>query len=185
MSGNIDNPRLWEGADLYTGPVGTALPTDLTVAMTTVPAWKAVGLLSEDGASESRDEDVNEFYAWGGRLVRTRRSKHKRQIKVTCLEDNLIVFGLINPNSTVTTTTGVNHRVVKVPKSEKASFVLELTDGDITRRRHIPTGEVVEVGEVSLSDSDIAAFELTITIYPDSADVLYHDYDNDPQGTAA
>lgn len=186
MSGNSANPRLWEGADLWTAPTGTALPTNvLADAMTTVPAWKAVGLLSEDGASESRDEDTSEFYSWGGNLVRTRRSKHKRQIKVTCLEDNLVVFGLVNPNSTITTTTGVNHRTVKVPKSEKVSFVLDLTDGDVSRRRHIPTGEVVEIGEVTLSDSDLQAFELTITIYPDATGVLYHDYDNDPQGAAA
>jgi len=187
MAGDTANPRLWEGADLWTAPRATALPTDLTAAMTTVPAWKAVGLLSEDGASESRDEDVNEFYSWGGRLVRTRRSKHKRQLKVTCLEDNLVVFGLTNPNSTVTTdeTSNINTRTVKVPKSEKVSFVLELEDGDIKRRRHVPIGEVVEVGEVTLSDSDLQAFELTITVYPDSNDVLYLDYDNDPQGAAA
>lgn len=185
MAGSVDNPRLWEGADLYTGPIATALPATLADAMSTVPAWKAVGLLSEDGASESRDEDTSDFYAWGGKLIRTKRSKHKRQIKVTCLEDNLTVFSLVNPGSTVSTTTGVNTRTVKIPKSEKLAFVLELVDGDITRRRHIPTGEVTEIGEVSLSETDLQAFELTITIYPDSSDVLYYDIDNDPQGAAA
>ncbi|MFF4952283.1 hypothetical protein [Streptomyces chattanoogensis] len=185
MAGDVNNPRLWEGADFYTGPVGTALPTTLSAAMSTVPAWKAVGLLSEDGASESRDEDTSDFYAWGGKLIRTQRSKHKRSIKVTCLEDNLTVFTLVNPGSTVATAAGVNTRTVKIPKGEKLAFVLEMVDGDITRRRHIPTGEVTEVGEVSLSDSDLQAFELTITIYPDSTDVLYYDIDNDPQGAAA
>lgn len=185
MAGDIENPRLWTGADLWTGAVGTALPTTLGAAMTTVPAWKAVGLLSEDGASESRDEDTSDFYAWGGKLVRTTRSKHKRSIKVTCLEDNLVVFDLVNPGSTVATAAGVNTRTVKVPKSEKRSFVLEMVDGDISRRRHIPTGEVTEVGEVTLSETDLQAFELTITIYPGADDSLYVDYDNDPQGAAA
>ncbi|NED27547.1 hypothetical protein G3I37_22055, partial [Streptomyces anulatus] len=78
MSGNVNNPRLWEGADLWTAPVSTALPAVLDDAMTTVPDWKAVGLLSEDGASEARDEDSTDFYAWGGKLIRTKRSKHKR-----------------------------------------------------------------------------------------------------------
>lgn len=184
MAGDVNNPRLWEGADFYTAPVGTGLPTNLTDNMSTVPAWKAVGLLSEDGASESRDEDSTDYYAWGGKLIRTQRSRHKRSISVTCLEDNLVVFGLTNPGSTVATAGGVNTRTVKIPKSDKASFVLELVDGDITRRRHIPQGEVTEVGEVSLSESDLQAFELTITIYPDSNDVLFVDYDNDPQGAA-
>jgi hypothetical protein len=149
--------------------------------MSTVADWKAVGLLSEDGASESRDEDTSDFYAWGGKLIRTQRSKHKRTISVTCLEDNLVVFGLVNPGSTVTTTAGVNTRTIKIPKSEKRSFTLELTDGDVTKRRHIPTGEITEVGEVTLSESDLQAFELTITLYPSADDVLYVDYDNDPQ----
>ncbi|MFE0447342.1 phage tail tube protein [Streptomyces fungicidicus] len=182
MSGNTANPRLWEGADLWTAPLGTALPTDLVTEMTTVPAWEAVGLLSEDGASESRDEDSSDFYAWGGKLVRVKRSKHKRTITVTCLEDNLVVFGLVNPGSEVTTVNGVNTRKIKIPKSEKVAFCLELQDGDITRRRFIPTGEVTNVGEVALSDSALQAFELTITIFPDADDVLYHDIDNDPQG---
>lgn len=181
MAGDINNPRLWEGADLWTAPVGTALPATLDVAMSTVADWKAVGLLSEDGASESRDEDTSDFYAWGGKLIRTQRSKHKRSISVTCLEDNLVVFGLVNPGSTVTTTAGVNTRTIKIPKSEKRAFTLELTDGDVTKRRHIPTGEITEVGEVTLSESDLQAFELTITLYPSADDVLYVDYDNDPQ----
>lgn len=188
MAGSIDSPRLWDGADFYTAPVGTALPTSLTAAMSTVPAWKAVGLLSEDGASESRDEDTADFYDWRGTLIRTKRSKHKRQIKVTCLEDNLTVFGLVNGSGSTFTTDGtssINTRTVKAPKSEKLSFVLELQDGDISRRRHIPTGEVTEVGEITLGPSDLQAYELTVTIYPQSDGTLYVDYDNDPTNVAA
>lgn len=185
MAGDVQNPRLWEGADLWTAPMGTALPVNLTDAMSTVPGWEPVGLLSEDSASESRDEDSTDFYAWGGRLIRTKRSRHKRTIQVTCLEDNLVVFGLVNPGSDVSTTDGVNHRTVKIPKSDKRAFCLELVDGDIIRRRHIPMGEVTEVGEVPLSESELQAFTLTITIYPDASDVLYHDFDNDPQGAVS
>lgn len=182
MAGNVQNPRLWEGADLWTAPMGTSLPTNLTDPMSGAAGWDPVGLLSEDGASEAREEDSTDFYAWGGRLIRTKRSKHKRTITVTALEDNLVVFGLVNPGSEVSTVSGVNTRTVKIPKSERRAFVLELMDGNIVRRRHIPMGEVTEVGEVNLSEADLQAFELTITIYPDSNDVLYHDIDNDPQG---
>ena len=182
MAGITTNPRVWDGSDLLVAPVGTALPTSLTAEMSTVPDWEPVGLLSEDGASEARDEDSTDLYSWGGNLVRTVRSKHKRTIKATALEDNPVVFGLVNPGSTATTTTGVTTRTVKVPHADKRAFVLELHDSaGVTKRRHIWTGEVTEVGETTLSDADMQAFELTITVYPDATGSLYEDITDDPQ----
>lgn len=184
MPGDISNPRLWEGADLWVAPINTPLPTDFTAAMDSEvdSLWESVGLLSEDGATESRDEDSNDFFAWGGKLIRTQRSKHKRSIQATALEDNPVVWKLVNPGSGVpVTTTGVTERKVAVPKSQKYAFCLEVSDGGVKTRRLIPTGEVTEVGDVTLSDSDMQAYELTISIYPDSAGVLYHDYTNDAQ----
>ncbi|MEU0992008.1 hypothetical protein [Streptomyces sp. NPDC005953] len=179
MAGDTDNPRLWEGADFYAAPVGSTAPTDTITAW--AAAWKAAGLLSEDGASESRDQDSTDHYAWGGILVRTTRSKHKRQLKVTCLEDNLVVFGLVNPGSTAVTATGTTTRSIKVPTADPRAFGLELRDGGITKRRVIQKGEVDEVGEVSLSDSELTAYELTITIYPAADGTLYTDITDDPQ----
>lgn len=179
MAGNVDNPRIWEGADFYTAPVGTALP-DFGSPLADSD-WDGVGLLSEDGSTESREDDTQDHYAWGGILVRSTKSRHKRQIVVTMLEDNLTVFGILNPGSETATEDGVNHRTVRVPRSDPRAFLMELRDGDITRRRHIPRGEVESVGEVTLSDSAMTAFEVTITVYPSADGVLYHDYDNDPQ----
>ncbi|MFJ8760847.1 hypothetical protein [Streptomyces cyaneofuscatus] len=179
MAGDTDNPRLWEGADFYAAPVGSTAPTTVAGALDEV--WEAVGLLSEDGASETRDQDSTDHYAWGGKLIRTTRSKHKRTIKITCLEDNLVVFGLVNPGSTASTTGGVTTRVVKVPKTDPRAFLLHLTDGEIGKRRVFPKGEVSEVGEVTLSDSALQAYELTITVYPTADGVLYHDITDDPQ----
>jgi len=183
MAGDIDNPRIWEGADLYAAPVGSTAPVDLTTAW--AEAWEPAGLLSEDGMSESRDQDSADHYAWGGILVRTTRSKHKRTITVTCLEDNLVVFGLVNPGSTATTTTGVTKRIVKVPTTDPRAFGLELTDGAITKRRVIPKGEITEVAEVALSDSEMTAYALTITIYPAADGTLYIDLTDDPQAVVA
>jgi len=185
MAGDISNPRLWEGADFYVAPVGTPMPESLTGDLSELAGWDPLGLLSEDGASESRDEDSNEFYAWGGILIRTSRSKHKRTLTVTALEDNLAVFGLVNPGSSVSTSNGVNTRTVRVPRSDKRAFLLELRDGDTVRRRYIPQGEITSVGDITMSESDLQAFELTVTIYPSADGVLYYDLDNDPQGAVS
>lgn len=180
MAGDTANPRIWLGADVFVAPVGTTAPTDLTTALNA--SFKALGLLSEDGMTESREQDSEDKHAYGGLLVRTVRSKHKRTIKVTALEDNLVVWGLVNPGSTAATASGVTTRTVKVPSaSDPRAWVLELVDGAVKKRRAIPKGEVVEVADVTISDSEISMYELTIVVYPAADATLYKDIDNDPQ----
>jgi hypothetical protein len=183
MAGDTDNPRIWIGADVYVADVDTVAPADTTTAWS--GSWEPLGLLSEDGMTESRDQDSTDHYAWGGILVRTTRSKHKRTIVVTALEDNDVVFGLVNPGSTAESSGGVTTRTVVVPGSDPRSFGFEFVDGDITKRRIVPRGEVVEVGDVTFSDDEMAAYELTINIYPDGDGVLYYDITDDPQAEPA
>lgn len=184
MAGDVANPRIWAGADVYVAPVGSTAPTNVATAW--AAAWDALGLLDgEAGMTESRSEDQVDHFAWGGVLVRTTRSKHKRTITVTALEDNLIVFGLVQPGSTAATATGITTRTVKVPTTDPRAFGIELVDGTIIKRRVIPRGEIVAVNDISLNDADMAVFELTINIYPDAAGVLYIDITNDPQAAVA
>lgn len=179
MAGDIDNPRIWAGADAYTGPLDATAPTDAETPLS--GDFEALGLLGEDGMEETRDQDTTDHYAWGGKLVRTTRSKHKRSFKLTALEDNPVVYALVNPGSEEETAGGVTTRTVKVPESDRRSFVVELLDGDVIKRRYIPTGEVIEVGPVKSSDSEMQMYELTINVYPDADGVLYLDFTNDPQ----
>lgn len=178
MAGTTTNPRIWLSADVYAGVIGTTAPTDTSTSLNA--AFKALGLLSEDGLTESRDEDVSDHYAWGGILVRTVRSKHKRTFKVVCLEDNQYVFPLVNPGSTQSTSTGTTTRSVKVPTSNPMAFVFELTDGSYVTRISIPRGEVIEVGDVVRSESEMTMRELTIAVYPTAAGVLYAEITTDP-----
>lgn len=179
MAGDTDNPRVWVNADVYVGPTTAAAPDDIATPLDT--DFEALGLLGEDGMTESRDEDKTDHYAWGGILVRTTRSKHKRTIKVIALEDNPVVFDLVNPGSTAETTAGVTTRTVKTPAPNKKSFVFEMVDGDITRRLYVPTGEVLDVGDIESSDSALTQKELTVTVYPDADGVVYIEITDDPQ----
>lgn len=179
MAGTTDNPRIWLDADVYVADVGAAEPTG--VADEWPAAWEALGLLSEDGMTESREETVTDHHAWGGILVRTTRSKHKRTFVVTALEDNPVVFRLVNPGSEVDTAAGVTTRTVKTPTADPRAFGFELHDGDITKRRVVPRGEVVSVGEITRSEAEMAAYELTINVYPDGDGILFYDITDDPQ----
>lgn len=183
MAGDTDNPRIWLLGDVFVAPVGTTAPTTVSAALD--DAFDALGLLSEDGLTESRDEDSTDHYAWGSILIRTVRSKHKRTFKVTALEDNPVVFDLVNPGSTATTASGVTTRTVKVPTSNPKAFVIQTKDGAVTRRRAIAKGEVTEVGDIVSAEGDIEGKELTITVYPSSAGVLYTDITDDAQAAVS
>lgn len=182
MAGDVANPRIWTGADVYVAPVGTSYPA--TVAEAWGAAWKALGLLSEDGMTESRGQDVADHYSWGGNLVRTTMSKFKRTFKFIALENNPVVFGIVNPGSIEVTHLGITQKTIKNPTSNPKSWGFNLTDGLIINRRIVPRGEVVEVGDITFSDADMTGYELTVNIYPVN-DVLYYDITNDTQDITA
>lgn len=190
MAGDTANPRIWTEADVWvadTGTIATIAPDadvgDLVdlFAADLATEWDALGLLSEDGMVESRDEDTTDHFAWGGILVRTTRSKYKRTFKVTALEENATTFGLVNPRSDTVTDGDVTVRTVVVPNPDPRSWILETRDGDVIRRRYIPRGEVVEVGDVNYGPEEMQGFELTINVYPDGDGQLFYDITNDPQ----
>lgn len=179
MAGNVANPRIWGLLDVYDAPVGTTAPTDVATAL--AAPWKAIGLISEDGLTISSDKDVQEHYAYGGILYRVTSSKHKKTFALTPLEDNPTVFALRNPGSTAVTTAGVTTRTLKLPTPNPRAFIAESVDGLVKRRWLIPRGEVIEVGDYAMSDSEAAASELTLVAYA-AADLTYAiEITNDPQ----
>lgn len=174
MAGDATNAALWQGADVFIAPVGTAGPTNTTTAW--AAAWEAVGLLSGDeGFTINRDEDTAEHYAWGGILVKKVRSKHKRTIAFAALEDNDVVFDLVNPGSTRTTdaTTGVTTADVKVPEYRDFALGMEMRDGDKVKRRVVGRATIEEVGEVTENETDLTVYTITVVVYPEADGTLY------------
>jgi hypothetical protein len=175
MAGNTANAALWQGADVFVNDtVGTAGPA--AIATPWPATWKAAGLLDGDeGFSMERDEDSNDYYAWGGILVKRTKSKHKRTIKFVALEDNDVTFALINPGSTRTTATGLTSSVIKVPRGREFAIGFEMRDGNKIKRRWVKRAEVDDVGEVKEAESELTVFEITVVIYPESDGTLYNE----------
>lgn len=172
MSGTASNAQLWTNADVYVAAANTSGPA--TVGAAWPIGWSAVGLLDgEAGFSESRKDDSNEIYAWGGLLVKKTRSKHKRTIKFTCLENNATVFELLNPASTRTVAAGVTSTSVKVPTLAEFAIGFESVDGATIKRRYIKRAVVEEVGEIKETESGLTVYEITVAIYPEVDGTLY------------
>lgn len=185
MAGDIRDVRIWTIADLYVAPLGTTPPTDVATPLPS--AWKALGLFHEDGGEFARDQTVTDLYAHGGVLVRTIRSKHKRSFAITPLENAHEVWSLANPGSSAITTPAQGStpafttRTVRTPKTgDIRAFVAVLVDGDITTRRVIERGELVEVGAETITDENYPASRWTINIYPKANGALFTEITDDP-----
>lgn len=182
MSGDAKNTSLWADADVYIASAGTAGPEDLKLGWGT--GWDLVGLLDgEEGFTESREEDTGEHYAWGGRLYKRTKSKHKRSIKFVALEDNKATFRLVNPGSTRTSVGGVRKSKIVVPKTDSFAIGFELREGDRVKRRFVKRAEVTELGDVKDSETDPSVFEITVLIFPEDDGTLYTTVETDPAGT--
>ena len=180
MAGTTENPRVWLEGDVYVANTTATAPTAIGDDLENL-GFEALGLLSEDGLTESQDNDVTDHRAWGGILYRTTRTKHKRTFTVTCLEDNALVFDLVNPGSSWSSSGGTTTRTVNVPSEPNPkSFIFKTVDGDYTSLLYVATGEVTDVGEVPRNENDPTMYELTITVYPDSDGVLYTDITDNP-----
>lgn len=166
MAGDTENAALWAEADVWIAlNLAATNPTDVEDPFG--GDWDLVGLLDgEAGFVESRSEDTNDFYAWGGILVRTSRRNFKMTRQFTALETNPTVRQLVYPGSTGTE--------IIVPQRSPFKIGFETREGTKTRRvisrRY---AEVDEVGDITESEADLKKYEITVAIYPDANGVLF------------
>ena len=167
MAKVYDNIRVYGDLEsaVYVAPKGSTLPTDLNE-----PAAPLVelGWLSEDGINENRSEDVQTFRAYqGGTIVRRKKTSVEDSITFQCLEETATVLGLryagVEPvqGSGVATITVANQT-----KDDPRAFVVDVVDGDYTKRYVIPVG-YVGTGSVVHSNSAMTVYEFTVTIQGD------------------
>ncbi len=182
MAKDIANIRTYGhiNSAVWVAPVGTTAPT----APTTSPGvgWTELGWLGEDGVSEAREVDTDTKKAWqGGVTVRTVRSGDLRRFTFMAMETNATTVGLVRPGSTPETADGVTTTEVKAYTGmDKRAWIIDTRDGDIATRKVIPSGEVVEMGEIVHNSTDVTTYELTVECYSDSNGTFYIEYTNDP-----
>lgn len=86
---------------VWTAPYGTAAPATYTGA----PAgFYEVGLLSDAGVVEGHNFNETQVFDMAGSLVRILRSQEARTFTFSALESNPVVYGLLYPGTTISTT---------------------------------------------------------------------------------
>jgi hypothetical protein len=105
-------------------------------------------------------------HAYGGDLVRTTSSKQGQKVTFTALENNPVIFDLLNPGGAGSTASGITTRTRRKYTPNPKAFGLELTDGEITTRLIIPKGEVVDApAAMTHKDDALAMYSCPISAY--------------------
>lgn len=169
-----DNVRV--GAATYAGgvfraPVGTTLPTDTSTALNAAFLARNVGLIADDGVTQSIGNDTTDVRSWQlNQIVRTLVSNTKVTYQFTMLETSSIsletYYGNFSSSSfQVTGEQGI-----------RQSWVIQVDDDGNAIRIVIPDGQVTERGDTVFSSTDVLRYPVTITAYPDSSGVAAYGY---------
>lgn len=153
--------------------LGTTAPVGLAALAV---AFVDVGAISEEGLTESRDEDRNEWTPWQSTSpIRTEITTSKKTFQITCWESSKIVTSLYYqvPVASMTDTAAAGGVPAYVSFDEPAKpapdprfWVFDVFDGTKRRRFTCPNAEVTDRGDVKYASSDIIGYPLTITAYP-------------------
>jgi len=168
MAKDRDNVRIYgdDASGVWVADKGTTGPTSLAAPGV---GYEEVGWLGEDGVDLDRSEDVSEFKAWqGGSTLRKKVTSQEDSFKFVALEETALTMGLYYKGVTPTTATGVDTYVIAdQAASDERAWVVDLVDGDITKRYVISSGEVTGRETVPHKNSDLTMYSYTVTIYGD------------------
>jgi hypothetical protein len=173
MASSVDN--VYAAMPKATGalrwaPLGTTLPTDAITALD--GAFVDLGYIGEDGFTESNSRDVTKKKAFGGSTVKILQTDYTATVSFTFLESinaNVLkaVFG--EDNVTVTPAAGAAGNQVKVSKNKATlphkCWVIDTIDGDMSYRSVIADGQVMTIGDITVTHTDTIMYTVTIEAF--------------------
>lgn len=148
--------------------------------------WTSVGLIKDDGISESYNKDQEEKSAWNVRGTVKRIPKTaKFSFKFTAIQTNAINKELQYGNAPAAITGHTGHFQTKIlaksDTTERAWLIhVPMVDGSI-RRIFVPRGVVSDVGDVVHSETDDEEFACTVgAVVSPGVDYLALEFSNAP-----
>lgn len=158
---------------VLSAPEGSVLPTSASTALDA--AFIALGLIGEDGLSETADRSTDKIRAWGGTLAKVVQTDFGLSYSFQFITTNAAVLKEVHGAANVTTTTAVepayDELAIKVNNKSLPvkAYVFEVKDGDNKIRIVIPRGQITAVGGVNYSHNDIIRYEVTVDCYADAS----------------
>lgn len=179
MAPTAANVQVATTGGAYHAPDGTTIPTDADSNLEAAFLANEVGYISEDGITQTIDEDAQQIRAWqNGDTVRTVQTSHDLTYAFTMIETNDAVLAAYYGADNVAD--GVVE--VKAGQTDRGPWVFEVLDGDTHLRIVVPDGQVTERGDVEFVNGNAISYPVTITCYPDATGVKAYQYIDGAEG---
>lgn len=150
------------GAVSY-APSGTAAPTDAVAALNV--AYKDVGYISSDGVVETRDRSTQTIVAWqNSEVVRSVVTESSISVQFVMIETNKSSVELFY-GATVSAVDG-SVEIKPGATGGRRSIVVDYVDGADMVRLYLPSAEVQDIGDQTLTSGDAVMFDVTVVAYP-------------------
>lgn len=158
------------------GVVNPTLPTDATTALNSA-IYKELGALSDEGISESSEQDFEDVYMWqGNQLAASLPGQYAKSFSVSCLEQNAQTLGIFFGGSTLTQQAWGVSIAEKAPGRDIRTWVLHGIDGARLYRIVVPLGQVTEKGETVWSSTEPTQTSFVIKAFPDASNNYSYRY---------
>lgn len=176
-STNVSTGKPKIGGAISVAPTGTTLPTDATTALDA--AFKNLGYVSEDGLSETASIDSSEVKAWGGDTVLNNITGTAKSFKYQLLEVlSVDVLKHVFGDSAVTgdLSTGISIADSGINTAHMSIVFDMILNGGVLKRIVVPDCSISDLGEVSYTDADAVAYEVTVSAVKDATGQYTHQY---------
>ena len=166
MSLDSNNVRVAVTGAVSVGDLGATAPTG--TASDISAAFDDLGLVGEDGVTESRGRTSNSIKAWqNGATVRTVVTEGELTYQFVLLETKKETVETYYGVTVTQTSTEGSFVIVPTSTGGRKAFVIDVIDGSELERVYIPQGEVTAVGDKVYANGVPIGYECTITAYDD------------------
>jgi hypothetical protein len=159
---NIDDVRVGVDGIVATGPLNATPPTSATSPLPTGPdGFVDLGYVSEDGVTETTEQNVQKLRAWqNAKVVRSFITEGETVYKLTLIQTTADTIALYYGGSVE-----ADGSIIVNPMSERpiVSFVFDIIDGDEVIRTYAPEAQVTEVGDQVYQNGAPIGYEITIS----------------------